>query len=351
MKSSTKKLFILSSIALITLAGCGSKSKESPEVVMQKFKENVRTIESVDGSGTIVMKGEDASDNINLTGSADIKVDNREGQERKFDMSLKLDGNLIASGRQLEAKLNVMLKVLGDSLYFNISELESSDPSIESFKPVIEPYKGKWLKLASEFVPQNLKELQQQDPVALEKEEQLKDLFVNTKLFEVTEQHGIESVNGHQVHHYGLKMNKGELKKYIKQASEINGQSLTDADIEEAAAIADAISKLEFWIGVDDYHLYKGMISLKGNNAEEGVESTIELSFSANSYNKALSIDAPSDYEDFNPISLLMGMQIPGGAESLPSDLMIDGADGDAMMKGDAMMEKDGGAMMEKEVE
>lgn len=313
-KTSLSKILIIFSLALVTLSACSEKSKESPEAVIKKFQNNANSIESMDADLKLVMTGEDGEDNIAMSADMELKMDNRVEGDRKFDVHLKVDGDLAASGQQMNAKLELMARVLGDQFYVNLAELDSTDPSVENFKPALEPYLGKWLHVASDFVPQDLRQLQQKDDATLEREAQMKELFAGAKLFEVSKEFGTKSVNGHKTYHYGLKLNKKGLEEYIRQTGTINGAVLSEEEVKEASQFADSAKEIEFWIGVDDYQLYKATATLSGSNLEQGVESTIEVEYNANSYNKNVDVEEPKNFEEFNPLSLLMGLQPPAGA-------------------------------------
>ncbi len=116
----------------------------------------------------------------------------------------------------MDGNLDVKLVSMGDEFYFNLSKFDSTDQNTEKIEKALEPYMGKWQHLASDFIPQNIKDLQKKDPEAQKKEDELKDLFVNTAMFEVSKEYGIEKLDGKSVYHYGLKLNKDAVKDYIK---------------------------------------------------------------------------------------------------------------------------------------
>ena len=298
-------------VAALFLSACAPSGTESAEDVIQNFKATAKDIKAADFSVDLAMKCVDEGDNIDFNLTADIKLDRREGAERKADADLKVDGSLNAGGKNLDGSVNVKIRTLGEEFYFNLMSLEANDPSVEKYKPLLEPLEKKWQHLSSDFVPESIKGLQQKDAETLEKEKQIKELFVNTKLFDVTKEYGVESLNGKKVYHYGVSLNKSGLKQYIRKVAAINGQEMTDVEVEEQTVFADSITNIEMWIGTKDYYLYKGALTMEGEDAMENVSSEISLTYTANSYDTELSIEAPADFEEFNPISLLMGLQMP----------------------------------------
>ncbi len=293
---------------ILTACGGGDTSK-SPEEVIQNWKASIEETHSIDMEIDMNMKGQDSEDNIDFTLNADAKVDRRKDAEPEMDIALKINGSLNASGQVWDGDLKAQLKTLGQNFYFKVDELDSNDPSIEQAKAMIEPYKGKWQHLASDFVPEGLRGLQEKDAETLQLEADLKNLFVNTKIFDVTKEYGVEKLNGNNVYHYGVKINKEGAADYVRKASRLTGEELTDAEVIEAIAFADSVTNMELWIGTKDYYLYKGVLALSGGAVEGGAESEISLTYTANSYNQDLGIEAPADFDEFNPLTLFMQMQ------------------------------------------
>lgn len=331
------KLIAIFGIAFFILNAC-SKTESLPAAqVISNFKNTVKTIDSVDMNLAAVMKGKENTDNIDFNLTSNIKVD-RMNEKRNGDISLKIGGSLDAGGQKLDGNLDVRMVSVGDEFYFNISKFDSSDPNTEKIETALKPYMSKWEHLSSDFIPQNIKDLQKTDPEAKQKEDQLKDLFINTPMFEVTKEYGMEKVDGNSVYHYGMKLNKDAVKDYIKKAAVINGMEKTDQEVEDASTFVDSVTDLQMWIGTEDFYLYKGVATLSGGSAENNASSTIDLTFTAKSYNKDLQIKTPEGAEEFNPITLLMGLQLGSDSsdESAP-----DTEDKDAVAPADTMTPAD----------
>ncbi len=307
------KIIALFGTALFILSACSSVTTKTPEQVIQNFKKTAKDVKVANFSVDIAMKGMDAEDNIDFNLIADIKLDRSEGVEHKADVGLKISGALNTGEMNLDGNLDLKILTIGEKYYFKLMELESNDPYMQNLEPLVEPYKKKWQHLSSDFVPENIRELQQKDEETLAKEEQLKELFVNTKLFDVVKEFGEESLNGKKVHHYGVRLNKEGVKQYIRKAATINGTELTNAEVEESVEFANSMTNMEIWIGAKDYYLYKGLVDFSVQSIDESVKSNISLAYTANSYNTDLKIEAPADAEEFNPLALLMGMQFPDG--------------------------------------
>ncbi len=324
-KKMLSKLIAVAGISLFFLNACSSAPAQSAEEVIDNFKAQIKEIKSVDMSVDISMTGEDAGDNIGFSLKADAKLDRQDQSDRKADLDIRLDGSLNAGDQSMDGKAHLQAVSLGEELYFNIDEFSSTDESTKKFETLLEPYMKKWQHLASDFVPEDIKKLQKKDEETLQKEAQLKELFISTKLFEVTKEYGVEKLNGNKVYHYGVKLDKEGVKEYVKKASSINGRELTTDEVEEASLFADSVTNMELYIGEKDYFLYKAVVQLSGTSPEDGVTTNIDLTYIANSYNQDLKIAAPSEYEEFNPLSLLMGLQLSG--ETAADETTADGSE------------------------
>jgi len=296
--------------SVFALTACGDGAALAPKEVVQKFKEAVREIEAADLQVDAVMSSSDAKDNLSLNIGVGAKFDHRDSVDRKGDLRLKLGGSLLAGGKTLNGDLDLDIRTLGDAFYFNIAKLESSDPSMEKYKEVISGYKGKWLHLASDFVPESFKQFQKRDEKTLAKEKQVKDIFVSTNLFEVNKEFGIESLNGTKVYHYGVRLNEEGLKDYVRKSAQVDGREMSDAEVEQASDFIKTVNNIELWIGTKDFNLYKGVASLTGTSLENGMKTDLTINYVGNSYNTDPKIQSLDNPEEFNPITLMMQLQL-----------------------------------------
>jgi hypothetical protein len=310
IKSQLTRIGFLGLAAAFALTACGGFTPKAPKDVIQKFKETVRDVQAADMQVDAVMSSADAKDNLSLNVGIGAKFDHRDGVDRKGDLRLKLSGSLLAGGKTLDGNLGLEIRTLADAFYFNISKLESSDPAMEKYKEIINGYKGKWLHLASDFVPESLKQFQNRDEKTLAKEKQLKDIFVSTNLFEVNKEFGVEDLNGAKVYHYGVKLNEDGLKDYVRKAAQVDGRELSDAEVAQASDFIKTVNNIELWIGVNDYYLYKGVASLTGTSLENGMKTDLNINYVGNSYNTDPKIQSLENPEDFNPVTLMMQLQL-----------------------------------------
>ena len=306
IKNPIFKLFIVFALSLFTLTACDDVS-ETPEEVLQNFKQEVTEIKSADISGEVSMKGSDGEDMIDFTSDMNLKFDRRDMEDRKTDVMISMSGAMKAAENAFDGDLDLSIRTLNDKYYIRLGKLESTSEGMQAIQPVLEDYIGKWLHISDDFIPENIRQIEQKDEETLAKEKQLKQLFVDTDLFTVSQEYGVESVNGKKAYHYGIQFDENGVKDYVRKAATIDGRELTDEEIEEASKIVSYIDNAELWIGVDDYYLYKAVVNLIGGFSEEDeVDMNVDILFEGSDYNKSIKVSAPGDAEEFNPLELLM---------------------------------------------
>ena len=306
-------LFIIFGLSLSLLTACDIP-KETPEEVVQKFKQAMVEVKSGNLSTSMNIKGSDEKDKINLMANLGIKFDQNDKEEPKADISVGIKGDMSAADKTMNGDLDFKIRIIGDNFYISLNKLDATDKEIEKIKPLISPYIGKWLHIANDFIPEEIRDqLKGKDAEMLAKEEELKTLFINTNFFTIKKEYGVENVNGKKTYHYGISLDENSLKEYIKQAAKIQGEEIMEADLDEVAKLAQSATDIELWIGAKDYYLYKATANWDGGAVDSGVDIQVKIILEGKGYNSAIDITAPSDAQEFNPLMLLMGgMMAPG---------------------------------------
>ena len=150
------KIFALSSISLLLLTSCGG-GNESPNVVIQKFKEQTSVIKSGDLTAHAVVKGvglaEKANEKIDLNADLTAKFDRREGSEHKADVKLDLGGSMNSADKNFQGSLGFNFISVSEDYFLKIDKLEVSDDSLQTLQPFLQKYQGKWLHIAKDSFP------------------------------------------------------------------------------------------------------------------------------------------------------------------------------------------------------
>ncbi len=336
-----RKYVLLAMVAMLSLTAC-NKPLEAPETVMEKAKQAIVEVQSGQVDVVATVDGNNGSDDLDFDGNMSLTFDKREEENSKFNLHLDVSGLMQAGEQQLDGDLDFDFITLDKEYYVMLNELASSDPNVKSIEPFVGLYKGKWLRIAEDFIPENIRDLQGQDEALMLKKRQLEDLFVETTLFDVVKEYGVEKLNGSNVHHFGLAVNLGGFKDYMEKAAIIDGRELTAQEIEEAVKVLSYIREAEVYIDVDTYHVLKSVFRFSGEALQSDASLEVEIVVEGSDYNKSVSVEAPEGAEDFNPLNLIMGL---GGAPAL--------SDEEAALLEEAVseaMEEHGGAMEEGEV-
>ncbi|MBU0727694.1 hypothetical protein KKA95_03340 [Patescibacteria group bacterium] len=315
------KLFITLGASLMLLASCGPS--KSPEEVIQDLKQNLVEMQSGNFAVDLTMSGVDEGDSIDFDATIDIAFNRMDKTNRLADIKVAFNGVMTAADQVLDGDVDFNIRSIGDDYYLQLDKFESNDESILAAQPFLNSYMGKWLHIAKDFIPENIRELQQQDEAVLAKEAQLKDLFISTNLFDVTTDYGIENINGKEAYHYGITFNEDGVQEYIRKSAIIDGRELTDAEIQEASKIAASVTNAELWIGVKDFSLHKAVISLDGGL--DNSDMNIDVEFGASNYNEDIQIETPVDAQEFNPLELIMGYGAASAAlEETPEEEVME---------------------------
>ncbi|MBU0706086.1 hypothetical protein KJ657_01135 [Patescibacteria group bacterium] len=313
------KFLILGALTVFMLSACG-KPLESPESVISNAKQAIVDVSSGHLKATADAKAKNGTDDLLFKGGLEFTFDKEDANEedQKIDLHVMLSGDLKAGGKELNGDVDVNFVTVDNEYYVKLNKLYSSDDSLTSVQPFIDLYIGKWLRIAEDFIPENIRGLQDEDEAAKLKREQLKELFVETKLFNVVKEYGIEKLDGQKVYHYGLTVNMEGFKDYMAKAAIIDGRELTLQEIEEAVKALTYIKQAEVYIDVDDYYVLKSVFRFSGealNAADSNLEVVIDIEGS--DFNESVTVKAPEGAEDFNPLNLIMGL---GGLPTLPVD-------------------------------
>lgn len=301
--------------SVLALTACG-KPMESPETVMQKAKEAIVDITSGKVMATATAKGSNGTDDLKFDGGMQLTFDKKDELKKMFDLHVSLSGDLKAQDKNLSGELDLNFIALEKEYFAKLNKLASSDESMTAIQPVLDQYKGKWLRIAEDFIPENIREVQAEDEATKLKRQQLEDLFVRTTLFDVTKEYGVEKLNGRSVYHYGLTVNMDGFKDYMAKAAIIDGRELTTQEIEEAVKVLTYIKDAQLYIDTEDYYILKSTFRFSGEALNQDSTLEVELDIDGSDFNQSVTVKAPEGAEEFNPLNLMMGL----GSISAPAD-------------------------------
>jgi len=258
-------------------------------------------------------------DNINeidINGSLNYIFNDKDRWDKENSVDLKLDG-YVKNDKSTTFSGNAQFKSIykNNNLYILLDEFDINNDIIKEYnlKPYIDTYlslyKGKWM-FFSDF-PEIIKDIDninnRNNIEYINMDEELRDLFMSTKFFNVKKYYGIEIINDVQLYHYELILDKKELNEYLKQSEVILGEQMLDSEIKYISEYADYLNNAEIWIGVDDFYPHKILMKFLREEDNESVDIEINGAF-LSEYNI---IAAPKEFGEFNIIELIEDTLLP----------------------------------------
>ncbi len=323
MKTKIKKISLVLFSSLL-LASCGKESVGESEAVLQQFKQAVVDLGSGQIDLDLSVKGTSSQQSVDLEGSLAYLFDRRDPQVRKEEAHLKGGGTLSALGELTQADVDVALRTIGEAYYVHLDKLEVDSPEFQTFKLLAEPYMGRWLQVSDQLIPQSLLQLQAQQEALSDEREKMKQIFVSAPLLKVLRDYGVEKVDGRPAYHYQLALDKEGVKEYLRQVAALDNQTPpTEAELEEAAQVADYVESLELWIGKEDYLPYKGNLAFSQQPAAveglipaaQDVDFGFKVAMKMSRFNQELDLQAPEGAEIFDPLKALVSASESGALQ------------------------------------
>lgn len=315
-------------VAGFILSACGN-AIEPPEVVMDKAKEAVVEVKSGDLQVHATVDGSSETDDLQFVGDLELAFDKTDEENQKLDLHADLSGKVQAGEKTLDGDVDFELRTLNKEYYVRLNQLDTSDESLTDIQPFLDLYMTKWLRINEDFIPQNIRELQGQDEAFELKRQQLENLFLETELFTVVKEYGVEKLSGRNVYHYGLAANIDGFKDYVTKAAIIDGRELTTAEVDEAVQVLSYIKNAEIYIDTKTYQVLKAVFQFSGEAVEQDASLVVDLTVEGTDYNKSIDVEAPEDAEDFNPLNLIMGLGGVPTAEEPSTTMEVPAEEGD----------------------
>jgi outer membrane lipoprotein-sorting protein len=292
-------LSALSLALLVVVSGC----TKTPDQVVQKMLGEMPKVESASLDMQLSSTGKFTDLNNMFAGAVpgkftvsakgDMNTKSLESMETVLALDVKQDitgkitaanGNIIYKNKKLFVKLLTVPK-LG---FFDLTSMKNDWYAID-------------LNLISDSALVK-------NEVDAAKEKELRKLFSKTKFLQIVEDKGQVDLDGRKVYDYVVKLNQKEAIKFFKKSTEImDGRNLTELEISELEKTLKNFenAKVELWIGVSDYRLYKGTLS---SEVMEGNEKTVyELVLKLDKMNQLVEIKEPTDAKEFDFAKMFFG--------------------------------------------
>jgi hypothetical protein len=314
------KWLIIGIFSLLTLGAAGvfgyTYFFPSPEKVLQRMSLNIGDISSIEYSGNIAFEIDKAAIKDNILIPVDESDPNKTFETASFSFTGISDLNAVDNPQNSFA-LTTKIDALKDKGNFGIEfkNIEkafyirlTSAPELGFFN--LKPVENMWLKveqkqLDEQFDTEKLKERKDtiQKELTPEKVKQLRTVFFDSKVFQITETLPAETIDGRNMFHYRYNIDKEGIKRFVQEANGImQNDPLTSEDI---SRMNEELKNMEtptgeIWIGKKDYLPYKFTLesTYKKINETEGNVRTI-ITIQVKNYNQPVTIPVPTPTKNF----------------------------------------------------
>jgi hypothetical protein len=325
---------VIALTAALVFSGCqqAAQPQKAPEEVVKDGMKKLTEVTSHqfefeltgDLTGPQGEKPEKVKFTLALSGGADMK----DNKDPKINLKLSGSGNADADTFDGAAEL----RLNKEAVFFTLAKLNVKGTEEQLPQEFLDMYVGKWWKIT--LPPEALDELTASLPEGGSQEnltpeqKQMKELFENTQFFKNIKFVGVESVKGEQSFHYSAELDKEAFMAFAIKASEQQGETMSESDKEE---MRKGMEMFDFsgnvWVGQTSGVLNQvsGDIKLKPASTDEP-SGTISVRLTLWDFNKPVTVQVPSDAEEF-PIEQLLGGMMGGAAMSGGLDMSTTGGD------------------------
>jgi len=280
--------------------GAPAAPQKAPEVVLQEAMNKLADVTSYSYDVNLVgnLKGpagekpEAVAFNVSLDGGIEMK----DPKDPKLNIDVKGDMTADADGGTGE----VAFKLNKDAIFLNLMSLTGKG-SVTIPDALKTQYVGKWWTMP--LPPAALDELAKAAPGGnaanmTDDHKKMKALVENTKFFKNVQYVGDEKVGNENSMHYTGVLDKDAFMSFITQASELQGNKMTDADQKDLKDSMDYIDLSAYtYVGKDSGVLnkLKGTLTLKENTTKPSPTGTVTFDATLSNLNQPVTVDAPKD--------------------------------------------------------
>lgn len=291
-------------VLLLLILGGGAyayqKFMYSPERIIQRALANSEDIKSIDYNVQAKMNSTIDDTNSTSTLSMNNAFDFIEEGNPKLKFSFGVDTDALNELTGENTSVNAEALIVNKTIYARLNNF----PDFGFFN--LDNIVSKWIVIDEGTTKKYIntfrdkeEETKEDNKIELTPEQkiEIKASFEKNKFFTISDKFPDSEVSGVKTYHYAISIDKEKLINYSKEVIDIAGETLISK--QESEEGLKALEKIEFsdvdiYIGKKDFLPYR--ISSKISITDESTgSSTIDLSFTAKSYNEPVSIVAPVD--------------------------------------------------------
>lgn len=296
----------------------------SPGMVAKRMLSKLDSVKTVQYDGQLTTAGQegDYEATFNFEGVSDLS----DSQNKKTSLSLSYSYKPILKGSQLKIEAIMVAHVV----YLKIAQLPDASGGIEVLK-------DQWIKLDLDEMQDKFDSLfsiggkeeggRNSLPfkdLTADQIRQIRALIEKNDLVGSAKRLKEENISGVDCYHYGIEIDKEEIKKFVAGLNEIiYGGSVSETELDYINESIDSITAMagELWIGKKDNLPYKIMSSSAATD-KYGATTNSTFTLRVKNYNAAVEIAAPDQARSLEEIiNEAMGNLPPAGGENGSSDI------------------------------
>lgn len=300
---------------LLVFSGCSFGSAPEPsKPASEVIQESIANLAGVTAAeyevalkGTMKdAEGKNTDMDVSVSGVANGK--NAENPAFSIMASLDLTNETTVGSGKAEVKISE------GKMYAMISDVEGEMDGAKVDMTPMEEYMNKWWIIPSDVV--SVKDLPIPSLSSLGEESAdesgLLQGLKDATFFKDLEYSGSEKAGGVECYKYKANLDKEAFLEFAQETSASMGSLISDVDLEEAKANLEKVNFTgEIWVGVEDMTMRKLAVNID-SNTDQGT-GMIDLSVELSALNEDLTVSAPSDAEELNPMMLLPLMMMGSG--------------------------------------
>ncbi len=323
-------------VAAMVFAGCAATAPAPEKVPEEVLKDGmVKMADLTSYKYDVSMKGDmedpvsgDVKFDVKMNGSVDVK------DMKNPKVSVKLDGSA-EDGTGMSGSMKAEFMMNKQAVYFNLMNLDLGEEGL--LPPDVTDYMSKWWMIA---LPEGfLDEMEEASGGVDMDNAEFKKVLEDSKVFATPEYVGSESVMGDPSWHYKVNIDKKAFLQFAREASEAQGETVSDAEFAEAEAVVENVDiKGDVWVSSTSNVINKFVGSVDFEGGEGEASGTLDMEFMLGDINKPVNLNIPSGAEEFPVEAVLEPLQMMGsmGDSSMMYD---DSMYGDDMMMTDEELE------------
>lgn len=324
---------------------------ESPRAVIKKMTATMAEVKAVSSEGEMYFEAGSLEETARMKIDFKVNADEIDPENPKGEMEFNFE--LMSDPESFSFAFDV--KIIGEIIYLKMKDIsEIPDETLYMWQEMgidFSEFSGQWIKIDEDSI-RSFYEATGQDPAKIDKmikdNEEMQEKYkeISEELLELIKKRAPDllkvkktlpdkEIDGVEVYHYLVVLDKGGVKKTIPELIETTEDMFFTILEEQYGAMVVGMFKAqwkdqkeelleeldkgldeffdksgdisaELWIGKKDYYLYKvefeKFIDIKHFLPEESGEMTLGLNINYSDFNQSITVEPPQEYKSLEEI-------------------------------------------------